>query len=457
MIRNIRRVLLSGMWVTIIGILNSFVFPRLLSIEEYAVYQTFTLYMAYVGALHLGIPSGMFILYAGQDFDKINKAKYKSEILLIVTVLAFFCCIGIVSFFLLHKKMLLYVSLCLISVNIITTYKSLYQAVNKFQAFAIINVVVPTSITLLGIIGYLFGILSAQLLIYLNLSVNFIVSVVLLYIFFQDTKSVKGDKLLNRNNWNTFTLGFSVMIGNFINTLFHSIDKQMIRILFEDYPFAMYSFAMSMQTIMTVFITAIAQPLYPQMAKDNELNKESIGFIKELLFGFGSLSGCAYFACSVFVQLFVPKYMDSLKVIGIFFAAFPAIAVINCILVSLYKITKQIKKYILTLLAMLIIAFAANLIAIRIQGTYIGISAATTITYYIWLVVSVSHFDVIRLTLRDVVYLIGFAVLFFLIINSIANGFIGCIVFFLLIAALFCVIYGHNFKYYKRLYFKLNN
>ena len=56
---NIFRALSANFIVAIVGFLGSFIFPRILTINDYALYHTFTLYLSYITILHLGFPSGM--------------------------------------------------------------------------------------------------------------------------------------------------------------------------------------------------------------------------------------------------------------------------------------------------------------------------------------------------------------------------------------------------------------
>ena len=43
LVKNIVRVLSANFWVAAIGFIGSFIFPRILTIDAYALYHTFTL------------------------------------------------------------------------------------------------------------------------------------------------------------------------------------------------------------------------------------------------------------------------------------------------------------------------------------------------------------------------------------------------------------------------------
>ena len=95
MIKNCLKVFTSNFILLILGIVNTFVFPALMSVQDYANYQEYLLYISYTNICHLGIASGMFFNYAGKKYEDTDKAQYKSEIFLIYIVLATFTALGI--------------------------------------------------------------------------------------------------------------------------------------------------------------------------------------------------------------------------------------------------------------------------------------------------------------------------------------------------------------------------
>ena len=50
---------------------NGFFLPKYLSVESYADYKIFILYISYVGILHLGYVDGVYIKYGGKAIDAI--------------------------------------------------------------------------------------------------------------------------------------------------------------------------------------------------------------------------------------------------------------------------------------------------------------------------------------------------------------------------------------------------
>ena len=268
LIKNILRVFAANFWATLVGFACSFIFPAILSIEAYALYHTFTLYVGYIAILHLGFPSGLAVNYAGKDYDKIDNSQFKSEMIVLFLILAVFTGgFGIASFFL-KQEMILYIMLAVIPVCIVGSYKALLQSWSKFKEYARINIILATVIPILALTYYfIFHELSGQIYILIYLLIYWVVNIYIIIRLGRKVSNVKSARLFSRQNFDTEKNGFAIAIGSYINTLFVSADKQFVQFFFDSTCFAFYSFGISMQALMTVMITSLAQPFFPEMAK----------------------------------------------------------------------------------------------------------------------------------------------------------------------------------------------
>ena len=444
--KNITRVLTANFWVASIGFASSFIFPKILSIESYALFQSFTLYLSYIAILHLGFPSGMVINYAGQNYEDIELERYKSEIKVVLYVLISFTILFVLLFMYSHDKMIGYIAISIIPVGLLGSYKALLQAWGKFKKFSKISTIVATSTPIMALLYYSFtGDLPGDIYISIYLIVNWFITILIIIENFKKTKKVKSAPIFTNQNWLTEKTGLIMVLGNYINTLFVSTDKQFVKFFFGNTEFAFYSFGISMQSLMTIFISSVAQPLFPAMAQnrfqDSEYNK-----IKNLLISFGSLAGCCYFIAAIIVKSFIKKYESSLDIVGIYFVVFPALAVINCLYINLYKIKGLIRLYIHTLIFMLITAIILNILFINIINNYTGVAIATTITYYIWLFIGIRQFEFLKISIKDIIYLLLYTSAFF-VFKKITNDYIGFITNFLFIVILSKSFYEKDLRY----------
>lgn len=437
--RDILRVLSSNLLVAIMGFLNSFIFPKIMTIDDYAIYHTFTLYLNYIAFFHLGFPNGLMIKYAGKQYKDTIKSEYKAETYIILSVLSLFTAVFIVIFFLTQNKMILYICLAIIPIDYLGSIKALWQAWGEFSLFSKTNTILAVSIPLLALVYYfLFKKLPGNIYIIIYLIINWIVLAFVLRKELSFVRKAKPSCLISKKNLAIEKTGFGFLLGNYINTLFTSVDKQFVKCFFSNAEFAYYSFGMSLQALMAIFITSLAQPLFPMLAK-KEMNYEKYSTLKNLLLIFGSFSGCAYFFGSFAVKMFIGKYILSLNVIRIYFLVFPALSVVNCLYINLYKLENRMKEYLATLIGIFAIAVLLNCMFVNNYGSFEGVAIATTITYYIWLIIGIARFQCISFTKKDYGFIIVFIILFnsFTRINNDILGFFLYFVTFILIAFVF--------------------
>lgn len=435
------KVFSSNLIVLVLKLVSGFLFPKWMTTSEYASYQLFLLYISYIGILHLGFPTGMYINYAGIPYAEIEKKHFKKEIEILLFILVFFSCIFAIAFFVTKNLLVLEIGLCILPYCFVTSFQSLYQAWGDFSAFSKLNVLLSAIPIVLA--------LAISIVTEAFYSINYVIAFQIAYImaFVQILCSMRTDlrvrsneKLFCAQNRNTLKLGFSVCIGNYINVLFHSVDKQFVAWLFNEQQFAQYSFGLSLQNLMMVFITSLAQPMINFLAV-GKVNKENFMHIKSLLLAFGGLSGIAYFVCSLIVRTFLPKYTASMEITQVYFWTFPAMAMINCIYINLYRWQKKTRRYIVTLSEMLATAVILNAVLTFIFKKAIAITFATTIVYAIWLILCSHDFNDFKLFTRDWLFLIVYTAIYF-ISTSLSSILWGTILYTVSYGILICAMYS---------------
>lgn len=441
MLANIINVLMSNIVVMFTSVINTLIIPKLLSIDGYAEYQTFMLYISYVGLLTLGFHSGLFVKYGGCNKNTIEKSQLKSELNLVLFSQMVISAVVMLVAFILKNKFLLFVVLCILPSNFVSVYKYLYQAWNEFKKYSIVNVVQSLGFSgLVLVLGLILHRITSIEVITVYIIINFLCFIWIFVSYCHMIRGVKGAPVFSKENYRIFQIGFLLMLGGAAQVVFNSVDKYYIKFFFTSYEFSMYCFSVTLLNVMNVFISAIAQPMYLQLAEHIEDYAERKKY-KEIMLCFGGLSGCAYYAVAIIVQHFIREYTDSLKVVAILFAIFPAVAVINCLYVNLYKATNQIKRYLITLVIIIGCSVFLDAVAVAVSGNYLAITFATTVCYYIWLFISSRHFKGLILQMRDYVYLIGFFIIYFTITNIGINVWAGFCLYFLLILGWDAIVY----------------
>ena len=446
LLKNILKVLFSNGALALLGMFTSLLFPVVLTTGDYALYQQYLLYASYLNICHLGIASGMFLNYAGKPYKTIPKEQYKSEMRLLLSVLCCFTIVGVIAAFIYENVVFLYAAFSIIPQCLIGSFLALYQAWERFSEYSIISVVPKILLIIMVIILNCLGILSGKKTIISYIAIEWIIAAYFLIEYMKTTQGYQCGRVFSNKNFNTMINGFLITFGNYVNILFHSIDKQFVLAISSKKIFAVYSFAMSMQNIMLIFISAISNPLYPRLSK-GDMSLSQYKMLKELMLAMGTYSGCAYFIVSFVIKNYIGEYEDAIRICAIFFAAFPAISVINVLYTNLYKSQRKLKKYIFTLCGMIIVGVFANGIAVLLNRGYLGISFATMICYYCWLFYSQKDFNEISIVRKDYFFLIVFFISYFVMVYFNKNTILGCFMYGIWITLFNILFYGKTLKY----------
>lgn len=450
--KNILRVFITNVLIVLTAFIGSFVFPKILSYESYAHYHEFLLYIGYLVALHLGFPSGMVLKYAGKNITELDKNDIKTEFFILLLILTVFTFVGYLFGVFSSNKLITLVSLAILPYCFLSSFNAILQALGLFNKYSIYSLLASVSIPLLSY-GYflLLDKLDSNIYIFCFLIVHWLLFLYATKEIYKVCGTAQLRPIVTKKNWEIEKNGFLVMLGNYIVVLFNSIDKQCVNIFFSAVEFAYYSFGISMQAIMSIFITSFSQPLYPAIAS-GKISDEKLKRVKELLLIFGSYSGCAYFVVSYIVTYFIPKYLQSLDIVRVYFFIFPAMAIVNCLFVTLYKARFKIKIYVKTLAFLILFSACLNIIAVNFFNNYLYIGAATVIIYYIWAFIASYQFNEVKINFHDELFLIMFFLLFFSSSYYINNQIIGLFFYFVVNSLIIFMIYGDKFNDYLELY-----
>jgi len=412
-IKSIVQVFTTNVLGLIVGLINGFLIPSFLGIEEYAIYKTFGLYVSYVGVMHFGFIDGIYMNYGGMNRDHVLKSQLKAEFLFLLVFQSIMLAIGVGIGFALGNMILVLVSLSILPVNMTMFFKFFYQSTGSFSEYAKINSYSPIlTLTATLTIVFIIGARSGSLFITSTVIINYLVFFLLLIGRRRWLFSERSRRIFTKSMLNTMKVGIFIMVGNLSSMFFYSMDRWFVKILLRTEDFAFYSFATSMMGMVMILVSSVAMTFYPMLVRRQE-EEGLLRSLKSYLMILGAFAGAAYFGFDLIVNWILRDYLLSLEVIAILFAGFPAIAVINAIYVNMYKAQKVEKKYFFTVFGMMAISFGLNALAVIMNRSNWAIAAATTIAFYFWFFFSSKDFKGTRTNLREIAYLVGFLIVFF--------------------------------------------
>jgi O-antigen/teichoic acid export membrane protein len=149
--------------------------------------------------------------------------------------------------------------------------------------------------------------------------------------------------------------------------------------------FAIFSFEVSMENMLNVFVTPISITLYNNFAKHKDI--QHIMKIKSnvLLWGFVVIG--AAFPCKWILVNYLKNYSEASDIIFALFATQLFYAVVKGIYVNVYKVMGKQKKYFNQVMLMTAISIILNIILYSVFKSKLAIAFGTLIASIIWFII----------------------------------------------------------------------
>ena len=201
--------------------------------------------------------------------------------------------------------------------------------------------------------------------------------------------------------------------------------------------FAYYSFAVSIENLMNSVITPISVVMYNYLCKNQDKNK--VISIKQMILVFSAMIIIVIYPVKFVVDLWIPKYEDSLNVLYLLFGAQYISIMIRCIHTNLYKAKKEQNKYFRIMICIVVFSILSNLLFYFIFKNIEGFAIATLITNIIWFVIGEYNFKEYRLPWKN--YLYTFLVLFVFLVSSRITNAIFSLFIYLVLIIIFTILF----------------
>ena len=415
------------------NLLTNFLLPKYLSVDSYSAIKSFQLYVMYVGIFSMGCADGMYLRYGGKELKKLDKAELKSGLRTFRWLLAIESAILLCIVPFLHDKVLSAFVLTIMSLNMTSYFKNLYQAVGEFRKYGnILNLTTiltfAVNMLLLFFIGtddyflYLIGYGAVNALIWGLLEFH-------ARSLFRDVSGSAGIsfRLLCRDT----RMGVTLMVGNFSSILLTSMDRWFVKAMMGSVQFAQYSFAVSLEGFLNAAITPITVTLYNYFCKHDD--KETIKKSRKYVLMFSAVVIAAAFPAKFIVEHYLANYVEALPVLFILFGSQLFYISIKGIYVNLYKAKGKQAAYFTKLVLVLLIGALLNWLFVRIYPFKEAFAFGTLLSAAIWLILCVLDFKEYPLDIREILFALA-EIAMFLLLGFYAGAVLGLLVYSILTA-----------------------
>lgn len=419
----------------IFNLLTNFLMPKYLSVDSYASIKTFQLYTTYIGVFGLGAADGMYLRYGGEQLLKIDKYELRTGLYSFRALMLLESIILVLLSFLLKDKIMIAFTLTIMSINMSSYFKNLYQAVGEFKRYG--NILNWTTIATFAINMILLFLLDTDDYFMYLLGYVVVDAVIWIVLEFNIHNLLKGEyseKVSFSRSLiiNDIKSGFLLMVGNFSNILLSSMDRWFVKAMMDTAQFAYYSFAVSLEGFLNVAITSITTTMYNYFC--THLKSDDIIRVRRYVLLFGTVIVAAAFPAKFIIEVFLDNYVETISVMFILFSTQVLYVMIKGVYINLYKAVKKQNTYFLRLVLILIIGAVLNYTFVQIYPYKEAFAVGTLVSAFVWLLLCIRDFKEYEFEIREWIYIISEIVMF------IACGALFHVVLGLLIYVIFTLI-----------------
>ena len=301
------------------------VLPKIMTMEDYGIWQLFMFYFSYVGFFHFGWIDGIYLRYGGQNFSALSRKTFGGQFwLLLILLLVEFAIVNILLVSGIIKNSILIFVLRVSSIAgvfyIIFAYVNfIFQLSDKIKEYARNIILERFLIILLTLICITLIETKYDKVIYVTIMSEFLAMSFGLYTI-RDLIFVERDTLYNAMNeaYVNISVGSKLMLANIAGMLILGIIRFGISQEWDIVTFGKVSLTLNISNFLMVFISAVSIVLFPILKR---INQDRLAEIYVLLRNILSYSLLAmlitYYPLKILLLYWLPKYSDSLVYMGL--------------------------------------------------------------------------------------------------------------------------------------------
>lgn len=384
--KSVYFVLVSQMLVLGIGILKTLLIPAVVGINDFAYWQIYVFYVAYVGLFSLGFNDGIYLRYGGVDYGKLDNGRVRSSIrvyfiyLLAATALMSSICLTESD----HDKRIV---LCLASLNIVlmgmmAVFSFVLQATGRLKRFGVISAMDKILFLVFLLALFMAG---TKYFIWFVLAelVSKVVALGFMCVSCWELVQGPGSALdeAGMEVKENIICGLKLMFANLSGMLVLGIGRIIIEHWGTLEEYAFYAFGVSMTNLALVALTSISVVLYPMLKRLPE--KEFLRYYDDAnskLFKFNLFMLAGYFPVVWLITYQLPKYEPVIPYLGLLFVISVLQSKMQLLNNNFYKALRFEGAMLRANIESLVIALVLSLVMYALQRSAIAIALAATLT-----------------------------------------------------------------------------
>lgn len=393
--KNVAMVISSNVLTIVVALFTGFILPKELSISDYAYYRVYLLYISYAGFFHLGFVNGIYLKYGNLNLDQIPKKVFRAYSwfmlgLQVVVVAALTAVLFGSSFFMDANKVIAY---AFVIINIpLVNIKWFYSSINQFTKRFVIDSYVTYLQNVLNLVMVLLVVGFKWYDFKYLLVLTTIINLVCMIITIQQNRVLvwgKKERVADVGILSLIKGGFFLMLSEFVGIIILGIDSMFVENLFSQTDFAMYSFGVSVISVIYTLISAISNLIYPYLVRvTEEKYAEYYTLMSDVLSMVSIFSMLAFYVAEFIILKWLDKFTPSIAIISILFGTIIFRTVIMLVCGNYFKVLKLIKEYTRNNIFAIVMSFVLNVGAYVLFKDYRYIAVASLLSFIIWYLVT---------------------------------------------------------------------
>ena len=307
----------------VVSFIMNLILPKYISEFQYAYWQTYLLYVGYVGILHFGLLDGIVLRYSQYDYDVLDKPRIRSQFKSLLLINNLIAMIGIVmaGIYCNAEMRIVFImaAIGIVTRNLFTYTSYTFQITNRINKYATMIISyrifygIVVCILLIGGIQNFFWFCLADLCS--DIFGVFVGAFFNRGLYFGSSLNLKDTvQELSLN----ISSGIMLMAANWSSFLLTGSARLIIQWHWDELIFGKVSFSFSITNLFLTFVTAISVVLFPSLKRADpdklpELYKQIRDGISPFLI---CILICYYPGCWI-LNKWIPAYNQSLVYLGI--------------------------------------------------------------------------------------------------------------------------------------------
>lgn len=306
-----------------VSFVMNLILPKFISEYQYALWQTYLLYIGYVGILHFGLLDGIVLRYSQYDYGELDKPRIRSQFKCLLTMTSVFCLIAIVCSSLFCKSEMRLVFI-MTAIGIITrtmfTYTSYsFQITNRIKYYAEMIIGYRIFYGFGAIVMLFFGFHNFYYFCLVDLCSDIFGILFSVHnnkgMYFGTSLNIRDTLEEAKKN---ISAGIMLMISNWSSFLLTGSARLIIQWHWDKITFGKVSFAFSITNLFLTFVTAISVVLFPSLKRTDKKNLPGLyQKIREAINPLLIMILIFYYPGCWILKKWLPSYNNSLVYLGI--------------------------------------------------------------------------------------------------------------------------------------------